>query len=1299
MSKRLLIVAGSLAAFLALTVGVWAYFTSTGTGTATASTGNLSAPGKPNVPATAGTVNLSWSAAIVSNGGTVKYHVERRNDPGSTWTDVCSSSDAAPITATNCSDAPGNGTFVYRVTARFASWHTQGPESDPVTINGDTTAPYVLSIDRAGSSPTNAGTVDWTVTFSESVTGVDMTDFTLVRSGGLTGGSVTSVTGSGATRTVSASTGSGDGSLGLNLVDNNSIVDGASNPLGNSAGGANGNFTGQTYTIDKTGPSVTINQAAGQADPTGVSPINFTVVFSEVVTGFATGDVTLAGTAGATTATVTGSGTTYNVAVSGMTVTGSVTATVGAANATDAVGNANVASTSTDNTVTYNGAPTVSSIARDDPSPTNAGPVHWTVTFSETVTGVDTTDFAVASSGLGGSPPPGVTNVSGSGSSYTVTARIGTTGSGTLGLNLVDNDSIVNGAGTKLGGTGTTGAGDGSFTGEVYTIDRIAPTLSSINRADGNPANAGPLHWIVTFSEPVNNVATGNFTLATSGLGGTAPSISSASAVGGAPSASWTVTVSTTGTTTASGSIGLNLTSTGTIQDAATNPLSATTPVVGQAYSYDTVAPTVSSINRAGGSQSVNSGPLTWTVTFSEPVNGLTTGNFALATTGTAGTAPSITSATATGGAPSATWTVSVATTGTTGTNAGSIGLNLANATNVKDVATNNLSTSTFTGQTYAYDTTTPTVSSINRVTASPTNAASVQWTVTFSESVSGVTAGNFSLASGGGLGGTPAITNVTGSGTTWTVTSSTGSGDGTLGLNQTSNTAVTDAAGNSLGGTLTGQVYALERTAPTLTSINRTGGSATVNSGPLSWTVTFSEPVNGVTTSNFVLATSGTGGTAPTITSATASGGAPSATWTVTSPVTGTTGTNAGSIGLNLANATNVKDVATNNLATSTFTGQAYSYDTTAPTLTSINIADPSPTKAAALNWTVTFSEPVNGVTNSNFALATSGLAGTAPSITSTTATGGAPSATWTVSVSSSGTTGTNSGSIGLNLANATNIKDVATNNLSATTPVVGQTYVFDTAAPTLSTLQFFDGNSNGKIDQIVVTYNESLNTNYTAPNNIWALSSAPMDVAINSVSIGGTSNTQAILTLNEGTGFDTAASGIKLALTTNANGVRDVAGNQAPTFGATAVVDRAEPVLLTASSTGGTANQMQAADTMDLLFSEPLAPASVPSSATVMEMRSGGATALTIPNVIQSAPIANSYLGGNNSSGTATGAITLTNSNKTIHIVLGTVTTTGSGVGTGAGGATVKPAGTITDVAANGANATANALCSPLF
>ena len=72
---------------------------------------------------------------------------------------------------------------------------------------------------------------------------------------------------------------------------------------------------------------------------------------------FATGDVTLSGTAGATTATVTGSGTTYNVAVSGMTANGTVIASLLAGVAHDAANNPSLASTSTDNTVTFSSLP------------------------------------------------------------------------------------------------------------------------------------------------------------------------------------------------------------------------------------------------------------------------------------------------------------------------------------------------------------------------------------------------------------------------------------------------------------------------------------------------------------------------------------------------------------------------------------------------------------------------------------------------------------------------------------------------------------------------------------------------------------------------------------------------------------------------------------------------------------------------------------------------------------------------------------------------------------------------------
>ena len=122
-------------------------------------------------------------------------------------------------------------------------------------------------------------------------------------------------------------------------------------------------------------------------------------------------------------------------------------------------------------------------------------------------------------------------------------------------------------------------------------------------------------------------------------------------------------------------------------------------------------------------------------------------------------------------------------------------------------------------GQPVTASVTIPTgVAAINRVQATPTNLNSVQWTVTFTNAVSGVAAGNFSLVNAG-LGGVPAITSVTAAGgapaTSWTVAASTGSGTGTLGLNMANGTSVSANLANL---PFTGQVYTIDLVAPALT-------------------------------------------------------------------------------------------------------------------------------------------------------------------------------------------------------------------------------------------------------------------------------------------------------------------------------------------------------------------------------------------------------------------------------------------------------------------------------------------------
>ncbi len=117
--------------------------------------------------------------------------------------------------------------------------------------------PVVTAIIRVDTNPSNALSLNFEVVFSTPVFGVDVKDFGIDPSG-VTGASVTDLTGSDANYTVTVSTGTGDGTLGLVVFDDESIVDSLEVPLGGT-GANNGEFSsGEAYTIDKTAPVITL---------------------------------------------------------------------------------------------------------------------------------------------------------------------------------------------------------------------------------------------------------------------------------------------------------------------------------------------------------------------------------------------------------------------------------------------------------------------------------------------------------------------------------------------------------------------------------------------------------------------------------------------------------------------------------------------------------------------------------------------------------------------------------------------------------------------------------------------------------------------------------------------------------------------------------------------------------------------------------------------------------------------------------------------------------------------------------
>ena len=97
-----------------------------------------------------------------------------------------------------------------------------------------------------------------------------------------------------ATYTVTVDTGTGDGTLRLNVVDDDLIMstDALILPLGGTGVG-NGNFSaGEVYTVSKSDPVVSLINRV-EADPTNLASVHYTVTFSKPVTGVDNSDFVL----------------------------------------------------------------------------------------------------------------------------------------------------------------------------------------------------------------------------------------------------------------------------------------------------------------------------------------------------------------------------------------------------------------------------------------------------------------------------------------------------------------------------------------------------------------------------------------------------------------------------------------------------------------------------------------------------------------------------------------------------------------------------------------------------------------------------------------------------------------------------------------------------------------------------------------------------------------------------------------------------------------------------------------------
>lgn len=449
----------------------------------------------------------------------------------------------------------------------------------------DNTAPAVVSVLRSGQNPTNASSVDYSVTFSEPVMGLDTADFGLTSN---TGAQLTGLSGVGNFYTVSVTTGLGNDELRLDFIDNDSVMDLAGNLTAQ-------NTQGEVYSIDRTPPTALSISRAGAPS---VSGADYTVRFSEPVTGVDGGDFFLATINGAAIKSVSGGGELYTVSILlnpgsdavrlDLKDNDSIFDHLG--NPLGGIGLENGNSFGETIPIAID-TPIVTSIIRASTNPTSAASVDFIVTFSETVNGVDASDFSIS-----GKSDASIQSVRAINPFYIVTVNSGAL-DGDLKVSLIDDDSIHNPQGIALGGNGPS---NGNFSnGEFFTIDRTLPRATSIIRAGNNPAITPSVDFIVTFSEPVINVDASDFWVATTNLGATITKIQNVDPF-------YVITVNTGA---GSGVIGLDLLDNRSISDRAGNLLADNGTGNGSFTSgeeftlakipVDFPAPAITAVNRA----------------------------------------------------------------------------------------------------------------------------------------------------------------------------------------------------------------------------------------------------------------------------------------------------------------------------------------------------------------------------------------------------------------------------------------------------------------------------------------------------------------------------------------------------------------------------------------------------------------------------------------------------------------------------------------------------------------------------
>jgi hypothetical protein len=256
----------------------------------------------------------------------------------------------------------------------------------------------------------------------------------------------------------------------------------------------------QEYTIETVRPTVTVEQSPTQADPTNIDSASFIVQFSEPIneSTFDAADLLVSGGTGMITSFTKINPTSWEITITGMSNGQTITVSLPEGSITDLAGNQNLASTSSDNEVTYDITKPEVTINQspEQKDPTNIGSdIQFIVQFSEPINEITFTceDISFTGSTTTGNWCKSITSL-GNGRSFTVLVDVNTQGNL---LAQINQDSVQDLAGNQnLASTSS----DNSV-----TIDQTSPKIS-ITRAPDQPevTQPGDIRFTVKFSEPID---------------------------------------------------------------------------------------------------------------------------------------------------------------------------------------------------------------------------------------------------------------------------------------------------------------------------------------------------------------------------------------------------------------------------------------------------------------------------------------------------------------------------------------------------------------------------------------------------------------------------------------------------------------------------------------------------------------------------------------------------------------------------------------------------------------------------